>query len=287
MLHTLPSPPPTKTSQPPARIVAGVYLRCLRRANGVMLKDSARAAGVSVPAIIRWEQAEAPVPPAALRRLLLRYGVPGDHADYMARRVPPQPYVRDAHEERGFARRAPYDSWTDVAGAEAMARYMAVMLMADEVVQYTTGIPPGLRTEAYRGAVLGPGVCPGPDEPVIGMPRWVHKVPRAEGQRCTVLLDETVLTRPVGGPTVMADQLRHLSCLPSQEAPGGRMVTVRILPVGYVGVIHTLGEVAEVTVHGRRMLTSLRLGPSYETGSGFAHVMGEGMRSWTQPHASS
>ncbi|MFG3403837.1 Scr1 family TA system antitoxin-like transcriptional regulator [Streptomyces sp. NPDC048142] len=262
----------------PARIVAGLYLRCLREARGIRLEDAARSVGVSAAAVSRWERAESPIRPDALGTLLRLYGVADDHASFLVGSLPPQGYDRREHAERGEGRRAPHDRWVDVACDEATARHIAVMRLASEVVHYCRLVPAGLRTQAYQRVVLDPGVCVDPDEPVLGLPAWVHHVPSAERQRRTVLLDETVLTRGRGThPATMAGQLRHLADLVSRESSDGQGLTIRILPLDEVLFIHTVGAAAEVILHGHRMVVTVGLFPSYETGSGAARVISAGL----------
>ncbi|MDT0616236.1 Scr1 family TA system antitoxin-like transcriptional regulator, partial [Streptomyces lancefieldiae] len=212
------------------------------------------------------------------QKLLLHYGVAGKHSDYLVRSLPPQDYIRSEREERGHAKRAPFDHWADVAGEEAMARYIAVMRTASESIQFSMQVPAGLRTQEYQEAVLDPAVCFNADEPVLGLPRWVHDHTWAEDQRRTVLLDETVLTRTVGDCKVMADQLRHLASLVKGEESAAGGAVVRILPMSPVLSIHTAHWPAEVTLHGHRLVTSLGLFPSYETGSRAARTVSAGLR---------
>ncbi len=256
----------------------GVYLRGLRQAKGETLEAAARAAGQSASAVSRWERAESPISPAAVQRLLLHYGVAKQHVDYLVRSLPPQDYTRSEHEEQGYAKRAPFDHWADVAGEEAMARYIAVMRTASEILQFCVQVPAGLRTQAYQEAVLDPAVCVTADEPVLGLPRWVHTITWAQGQRRTVLLDETVLTKPAGGYEVMGGQLRHLAELVSGEDADAGGLVIRILPMSQILFVHTLHWPAEVTLHGHRLVTGLGLFPSYESGSRAARTVSAGLR---------
>ncbi|MFI1648195.1 Scr1 family TA system antitoxin-like transcriptional regulator [Streptomyces avidinii] len=277
MLHAVPLPP-AEVPQAPARIVTGLYLRCLREAQQIRLGQAARAVGVSEPAVSRWERAKSPIRPDALGTLLRLYGVADDHARYLVGSLPPQNYNRRQHEEQGGGRRAPHDCWADVAPDEATARHIAVMRLASEVVQYCRQVPAGLRTEGYQRFVLDPEVCIAPDEPVLGLPSWVHGVDWAERQRRTVLLDETVLGQGRGDrPAMVADQLRHLAQLVSREREG-QGLTIRILPAEQVLFIHTVGATAEVTLHEHRMTVAFGLSPTYETGSGAARIIGAGLR---------
>ncbi|WP_030390307.1 Scr1 family TA system antitoxin-like transcriptional regulator [Streptomyces sp. NRRL S-241] len=278
MLHAVPSPP-AEVPPAPARIVTGLYLRCLREAQHIRLEQAARAVGVSEPAVSRWERAKSPVRPDALGTLLRLYGVAGDQARFLVGSLPPQGYDRRKHEEKGGGRRAPHDCWGDVARGEATARHIAVMRLASEVVQYCLQVPAGLRTEDYQRIVLDPAVCIIPDEPVLGLPSWVHGVDWAERQRRTVLLDETVLTRGRGdNPAMVADQLLHLARLVRRERCDGEGLSIRILPMAQVLFIHTVGATAEVTLHGHRMTVTVGLSPTYETGSGAARIISAGLR---------
>lgn len=274
MLQVVSPPPPT---QAPVRIVLGVYLRGLRKAKGETLGVAARVAGQSVSAVSRWERAESPISSAALQKLLLHYGVPGIHADHLLRSLPPQDYFRSEREEQGYASRAPFDHWADVAGEEAMARYIAVMRTASEITEFSMQVPPGLRTREYQEVVLDPAVCLNADEPVLGLPRWVHGLAWAEGQQRTVLLDETVLTKPVGGFEVTAGQLRHLADLVSGEESDSGGLAVRILPMNPVLFIHSVHCPAEVALHGHRLVTTFGLFPTYETGSRPARTVSAGL----------
>ncbi|CAL9588357.1 hypothetical protein SUDANB106_05190 [Streptomyces sp. enrichment culture] len=278
MLHAVPSSP-TEVPQAPARIVTGLYLRCLREAKGTTLEDAAGAARVSSSAVSRWERAESPIPPDALQTLLKRYGVARKHAEFLMLHMPPQSYRRDQCAEQGLARRTRHDFWADVADdGEAAARYIAVMRTADKVSQFCMGVPAGLRTPAYQKLVLDPDECAAPDEPVLGLPSWVHKVPWAAGQQRTVLLDENVLIRGSSQTEVVADQLRHLADLVRREEPDGRGLVVRILPANPVLFVHMVNSPAEVTLHRHRLMTQVGLFPTYETGSGAARAVSAALR---------
>lgn len=287
MFHAVPSSP-AEVPQAPARIVAGLYLRCLREARGSTLAEAAAAARVSISAVSRWERAESPIRPNALRTVLQRYGVARKHSEFLVRHMPPHSYDRSQCAEQGLAGRMPHDHWADVADdGEAAARHIAVMRQASEVIQFCMGVPAGLRTAAYQELMLDPDVCVIPDEPVLGLPSWVHKVPWITGQQRTMLLDETVLIGGGSQSAVMAGQLRHLAGLVSREEPGGGGLVVRVLALSPVRSVHGLGPVAEVTVHGHRMATSVGVFPSYETGSRAAQLVSAGLReavhaAWTR-----
>ncbi|MFE5561229.1 Scr1 family TA system antitoxin-like transcriptional regulator [Streptomyces sp. NPDC056544] len=277
MLHAVPSPS-AEVPQAPARIMTGLYLRCLREAQHMGLEHAARVVRVSTSAVSRWERAESPIRQDALGTLLRLYGVADDHASFLVGSLPPQGYDRRRYEEQGEGRRAPHDCWVDVACDEAKARHIAVMRLASEVFQYCLLAPAGLRTQAYKRVVLDPRVCVDPDEPVLGLPSWVQDMDWTERQRRTVLLDETVLTRGGDHSATVAGQLRHLADLVSRESSDGQGLTIRILPTKRALFIHTVGAAAEVIFHGHRMVVTLGLFPSYETGSGAARIISAGLR---------
>ncbi|MFF9458087.1 Scr1 family TA system antitoxin-like transcriptional regulator [Streptomyces flaveolus] len=240
--------------------MTGLYLRYLREAKGITLEAAAHAVRMSTSAVSRWERAQSPIRPDVLRTLLRLYGIADDHIDFLVRSLPPQAYTRSEREGLGGdARRAPHDFWADVARDEATARHIAVMRTASEVTQFCMTAPAGLRAQAYSRAVLAPEVGATPDEPLLGLPSWVHRVPWAASQQRTVLLDETVLTWGSRQSAMVAEQLRHLAGLVSREKPG-RGLTVRIL----VGLF-----------------------PSYETSSRVAHLVSTGLQdavdtAWTR-----
>ncbi|WP_145503794.1 Scr1 family TA system antitoxin-like transcriptional regulator [Streptomyces sp. CFMR 7] len=263
--------PPAETLKPPAQIVIALYLRLLREARGMHQEKAADFLGVSVSAVSRWERAQTPIPhPETLRQLLRLYGVKNPHKAFLVQSLPP---ARRDRVEYGLARRAFHDHWADVADAEATARRIAVMRAASEVTEFCMRPPAGLRTQEYEQLV------PSPDGPVLGLPSWVQSVGQAPGQRRTVLLDEFVLTEGGSHAAVVADQLRHLVGLVEREEPSGRGLRIRILPMDQALFIHdAFGPVAEVTVHGQRMVAGAGLFPYYETGSGSARAVSAGLR---------
>ncbi|MDW4916289.1 helix-turn-helix transcriptional regulator [Streptomyces californicus] len=269
-------PSPAETLKPPAQIVIALYLRLLREARGIHQAEAADLLGVSVSSVSRLESAETPIQrPEILRALLRLYGVKNPHMAFLVQSLPPK---RRDRVEIGFARRALHDHWADVADTEATARHIAVMRSASEVIEFCLRPPAGLRTQAYEQLVLDPETCAIPDVPVPTLPTWVHKVGWAPGQRRTVILDEVVLTLGGAHAAVVAAQLRHLAALVDREEPRGDGLRVRILPLSEVVFVNTVGPVAEVTLYGQRMVASIGLFPSYETGSGAARSIGAGLR---------
>ncbi|MGW9643047.1 Scr1 family TA system antitoxin-like transcriptional regulator [Streptomyces albidoflavus] len=274
MSHTM--SPPAEAPPTPASIVLSFYLRRLRQAKGALLSDAAYVAGTSLSTINRWELGQVRAPSSSLEAVLQFYGVRKRDAEYLAWHQPPRKYTRSEDDEEGLARRAPYDFWPDLTGAEAMVRYLAVMRVASSIIEYRMRVPAGLRTPAYRAAMADSVLPADADDAVLEESSWARHLQRPEGQRRTVLLDETVLTRPLGGPTVMAGQLRHLAGLVSEESPEAGL-TIRILPMTYVGDLHGVPAPAEVVFEEQRLVTYLSAYPAYESGSGAAKTMSEAL----------
>ena len=100
---------------------------------------------------------------------------------------------------------------------------------ASTIRQHCTSLVPGLlQTEAYARALIG---SIGDDTPDAVVDRRVELrlrrqqlLRRADPPELDVLLDEAVLHREIGGPGVMAEQLRHV-----QKWAGSGRVAVRIV----------------------------------------------------------
>jgi len=107
--------------------------------------------------------------------------------------------------------------------------------LATVIREYAPKLVPGiLQTEAYAREVLGSGYPAKADEERDRLVRT--RLARAkilenfETPEVCVLLDEAVLRRPIGGPAVMAEQLRHIA-----EFGEMRRIRCHVLPysVGY------------------------------------------------------
>ncbi|MGC5364304.1 helix-turn-helix domain-containing protein [Streptomyces sp. DT24] len=97
---------------------------------------------------------------------------------------------------------------------------------------YSTFVVHGLfQTEAYARALIGGGYPPLSDQRVQELVenRMVRKAlfDREPTALIEVILEESVLTRIIGGAEIMRDQLRHLA-----ECARRRNVTLQVLPLG-------------------------------------------------------
>ncbi|SEQ02330.1 helix-turn-helix domain-containing protein [Streptomyces radiopugnans] len=114
--------------------------------------------------------------------------------------------------------------------ADYFAEAAEFQTLATTICEFSPTLVPGLlQTEGYARAVVEAGLPFEPEEEIeqrvktrMGRTRLLRG---PTSPKLWVILDEGVLRRPVGGPGVMAEQLRHL------EAMGtGRRVLVQILP---------------------------------------------------------
>ena len=121
------------------------------------------------------------------------------------------------------------------AVAEHFAEALEFEGMSTVIREYAPKLVPGiLQTEAYAREVLGGGSSPKRDEERDKL--LVTRLERArilddfDSPVVWVILDEAVLRRPVGGPSVMCEQLRHILRLGES-----RRIRVHVLPyeVGY------------------------------------------------------
>ncbi|WP_329121303.1 helix-turn-helix domain-containing protein [Streptomyces sp. NBC_01465] len=119
--------------------------------------------------------------------------------------------------------------------AEHFAEALEFETQATAIREYASKLVPGiLQTEAYAGVVLSSGYPPKSDEEYEAL--LTTRLARARilddfhTPKVWTLLDEAVLRRPIGGPAVMCEQLRHIVTLAES-----RRVRVHVLPfsVGY------------------------------------------------------
>ncbi|NEB03218.1 helix-turn-helix transcriptional regulator [Streptomyces sp. SID13726] len=119
--------------------------------------------------------------------------------------------------------------------AEHFAEALEFEGRATEIREYAPKLVPGiLQTPAYAREVLSSGASPRSDEERDKL--LVTRLERARilddfhSPKVWILLDEAVLRRPIGGPEVMCEQLRHIATLGESNR-----IRVHVLPfsVGY------------------------------------------------------
>ncbi|QUH00887.1 helix-turn-helix domain-containing protein [Saccharopolyspora erythraea] len=112
------------------------------------------------------------------------------------------------------------DWFADLVGAEGEA---------EREITYAHGVLPGLlQTESYIRALTdrSPMVAPEQRELVVGLRlERQHRLSEDEPLELVALIEESVLSRPVGSPEVMREQLEHLASMSKRDN-----VVIQVLP---------------------------------------------------------
>jgi transcriptional regulator with XRE-family HTH domain len=195
----------------------GRMLRDRREAHGMTLAEPARHLNRSQSMVSRMENAQIPIQRPDLDALLHLYEVddPGLRQGFI-----------DLHAQSGLP--AWWDLYAEIV-PDPVLDQVWLESMARRIETYCATVVDGLlQTAGYAVAVAEAGVGTG------DVDRWVEMLTlrqavlsRTHAPPLTVIVDEGVLRRPVGGAEVMADQLRHL--VRSGERPG---IEVRVLATG-------------------------------------------------------
>ncbi|MFJ2782270.1 MULTISPECIES: helix-turn-helix domain-containing protein [unclassified Kitasatospora] len=197
-----------------SRILLGTGLRLLR--DKTTLKEAAaRTAGFSASKLSRFETGNNPVTLKDVRALMRTYKVP-------------QEVLREFEQ---LARHAMQPEWTapyrDLL-PRFVERLIALEAKAWKLYGYERVVFPGLlQTEAYARALIA-GDLPGSmdseiDRRVALRLQRQHRVRDAE-VRTVHYIDEGVLTRTVGSPQVMVEQMERLIRLTQTPGYGIRVV---------------------------------------------------------------
>jgi transcriptional regulator with XRE-family HTH domain len=217
----------TVTGDPPVRRrLVGGALRRYRENVGYALEDAARVLECDRSKISRIETGQRGIRPKELRELLAEYGVPeSDQAALLA--------IVSRAAQRGW--------WQPYAGSfsEAYLDYVIMESVASEIMAYEAQLVPGLlQTVDYARAIAaaepGSGTSGQREDAVAAMDarqRGVLTGPPAgtsgsSGRRLWIILGEGALHQEVGGPGVLAGQIRHLVQL-SEDLPD---LTLQVLP---------------------------------------------------------
>jgi transcriptional regulator with XRE-family HTH domain len=195
-----------------------VELRRLREVATLTGEEAAAQLGWSASKVSRIETGRSPVSNSDLRRLLDLYEVPANRRERLAQ------LARTANK-RGW-----WDAYSDTV-RETYSALIAVETSAESVLQYEHSLVPGLlQTEAYTEEIVRSGRLANPpgvaaQQVEVRLNRQAALTREVEPLRLTVVLDEAVLRRQVGGPEVMRGQLQHL--LDMSAHPN---ITLQVLP---------------------------------------------------------
>jgi transcriptional regulator with XRE-family HTH domain len=181
-------------------LVLGKRLRDLRQTAGKSLEDAAASLGVSVLAIRRMEQGQVKWKLPYIKVLLEEYGIGDDEARTFLE------LTAEANQPGWWYRYR--DALPDWFRAFVSLEEEASLMRAYEP-HYIPGL---LQTEEYARTVLRAGLRDSDEierRVRLRMERKRRLVQPA-GPEFWVVMDETVLRRPVASPKVMRDQIDHL-----------------------------------------------------------------------------
>ncbi|CAM5346406.1 helix-turn-helix domain-containing protein [Streptomyces abikoensis] len=200
------------------RVVLGKRLHDLREKAGLSYEQAGRALDVTHATVRRMEKAEVGLKLPYVEKLLRVYG------------------VTDPAEVEGFldlAREANRPGWwhrfRDVL-PEWFSAFVSLEGEANLIRAYEPHYVPGLlQTERYARAVLRAGQPHAPEadiERAVAVRRERQSLlTRADAPLLWVVMDETVLRRPIGGPDIMREQIARLA-----EATAMPNVRLQIMP---------------------------------------------------------
>lgn len=192
-------------------------LRRLREVATLTGDEVATRVGWSPSKVSRIETCQSEITLTDLRKLLDLYEVAGSQRDRLLE------LGRNA-QQRGW-----WDAYSDTLRPE-VATLIALEADAESVRWYAPAVTPGLlQTEEYARHVISSSMLMAPPtriERLVQVRLTSQDVlSRKTPLDVAVVLDEAVLRRPVGGPEVLAGQLRHL--LELAEQPN---ISIQVLP---------------------------------------------------------
>ncbi|WP_320777092.1 helix-turn-helix transcriptional regulator [Streptomyces sp. CRN 30] len=185
------------------QVVLGRRLLDLRERAGLKREDAARVLRVAPATVRRMETAEVALKIPYLQLLLKAYGVPDDETES---------FVQLAEEAN---RPGWWQRYHDIL-PNWFSMYVSLEGAASLIRSYEPHFVPGLlQTEEYARGVMKAGAL-GQTRPddidryvALRMQRQ-ELVTRQDAPRLWIVMDETALRRPVGGPEVMRAQLDRL-----------------------------------------------------------------------------
>ncbi|WP_396454719.1 helix-turn-helix domain-containing protein [Actinomadura sp.] len=217
------------------RIMLGIRLRALRTRAGITADDAARHIARTDSTISRMETGQTSVPARVLERLVELYGATPDETAQLTE-------LAKAARQRGWWQR-----YGEVLHP-GFELYLGLEAEATEMHAYVSEWVPGLlQTAEYAHAVLSVEPRPPSDEEIQA--RVEARLARQailSGDaplQYWVVLDEAVLRRAVGGPRVMAEQLRVLA-----SAARRRNIKLQVLPFSIGAHPGTCGSFTVLTL---------------------------------------
>ncbi len=205
----------TRQSPTVRRRRLGAELRKRRENAGITLEFVADRMECSQSKISRIETGHSSVTSRDVRDMLTIYGTPADEVDVLVE----------------IAKEARQKGWWHPYSSVLVGAYVGLEAAASFIRAYEQQVVPGLlQTAEYAEAMIRGAQPDWTDEDVMNrvrvrMARQSLLTRQDDAIRFQVVLDESVLSRPVGGDKVMRDQLRLLA-----EAASWQNVTISVLP---------------------------------------------------------
>lgn len=205
----------TRQSPTVRRRRLGVELRRRRESAGITLEYVADRMECSQSKISRIETGHSSVTTRDVRDMLGIYGVDGQDVDELVE----------------IARAARQKGWWHPYSAVLVGAYVGLEAAAKSIRAYEQQVVPGLlQTPEYAHAMIRAARPDFTEEEVsnrvrVRMARQSLLTRQDDSISFWVVLDESVLSRPVGGDDVMRMQLRRLA-----EAASMQNVTMQVLP---------------------------------------------------------
>ncbi|WP_455432692.1 helix-turn-helix domain-containing protein [Streptosporangium soli] len=209
---------PPGTGSTVRRIMLGASLRRLREDKGLSRESAGFHIRASESKISRMELGRVGFKTRDVEDLLTLYG------------------VLDDAERRGLlemVREANTPGWWHKYG-DVLPNWFTTFIGLEEAANvirtYEVQFVPGLlQTAAYARTVIQLGY---PDEPPEKIESRLHlrmqrqeRLTKKDGLRLWAVIDEAALKRPIGGPTIMREQLHHL-----QEVATLPNITIQVMP---------------------------------------------------------
>jgi transcriptional regulator with XRE-family HTH domain len=207
-----------------ARRRVRLAIREARDAAGLTQNQVAEAMEWSHSKVIRIESGEVSISPNDLRPLMSYLGIKD--------RAVTNALLADARIARTRQRQAWYQKPEFREHmSEALRRLIEYEVEATAMRSYTVYYPPGpLQTPAYASALTGAWsheISAETLAKIVEARRLRHEMmlDRLESMQVFVVMDQSVFERQIGGPAVLAEQLREL-----HDLAGRGLVNIRMLP---------------------------------------------------------
>lgn len=225
-----------------ARRQLGLQLQAIRDARGLTAEKAATEMSTNPTTLRRWETGASGISGPALQLLCHLYDVKGDLRDTL--------FALMAQGKRSgwWASHAELpNTYRDLIGMESAA---------DESWNYEPQILPGLlQTEDYARAMISASVPNATTELIEArVQARIRRQERLTGEdpiTMRVVLDESVLMRPIGGAKVMTEQLDRLAALAAEPHINIQILPYRVSRYGHTGsfVLLTYPEPAPPVVY--------------------------------------